>query len=139
MKALTVLQPWAALIMSGQKTVENRTWRTSHRGPLLIHAGASRLLLGAVATVEPPEEPLVFGALLGTVELVECVRLADARTGLFKADWLEGPFTTGPWCWLLANPKPLRRPVPYRGRQMLFDVPDEFVRDPVGFLLHGLN
>lgn len=37
--ALTVHNPWAGLIAVGHKTVENRVWRTTHRGPLLIHAG----------------------------------------------------------------------------------------------------
>ena len=38
MKAVTVKQPWAGLIMSGMKDIENRTWATQHRGKLLIHS-----------------------------------------------------------------------------------------------------
>lgn len=41
MKALTICQPYAAAIAKGLKPVENR-WATAYRGPLLIHAGASR-------------------------------------------------------------------------------------------------
>ena len=37
MKALTVKQPWATLILAGEKDVENRTRRTNYRGPLAIH------------------------------------------------------------------------------------------------------
>ena len=40
MRAITIRQPWAELIVRGDKDVENRSWRTRHRGPLLIHAGA---------------------------------------------------------------------------------------------------
>lgn len=39
MKALTVRQPWASLIACGAKTIETRSWRTSYRGWLAIHAG----------------------------------------------------------------------------------------------------
>jgi hypothetical protein len=39
MKALTVLQPWAQLLILGAKRYETRSWKTKHRGPLLIHAG----------------------------------------------------------------------------------------------------
>lgn len=39
MKALTIWQPWAWLIVTGTKPVENRTWATDYRGPMLIHAG----------------------------------------------------------------------------------------------------
>ena len=40
MKALTVRQPHAQLILLGEKTLELRSWRTHYRGPLLICAGA---------------------------------------------------------------------------------------------------
>ncbi len=40
MKTLSVKQPWSTLICTGIKDVENRTWRTEYRGPLLIHASA---------------------------------------------------------------------------------------------------
>jgi len=36
MKALSVKQPWANKIASGEKTIEVRTWYTHYRGPLLI-------------------------------------------------------------------------------------------------------
>lgn len=39
MKALSINQPWAWLIVNGHKTVENRNWDTSYRGWFLIHAG----------------------------------------------------------------------------------------------------
>ena len=40
MKTLTIHPVWAWAIVHGHKRVENRTWRTAHRGPLLIHASA---------------------------------------------------------------------------------------------------
>lgn len=40
MKALTVRQPWAWAIARGHKTIENRSWTTTYRGPLAIHAAA---------------------------------------------------------------------------------------------------
>lgn len=39
MKALTIKQPWASLIVLGEKKIETRSWKTSYRGPILIHAG----------------------------------------------------------------------------------------------------
>jgi activating signal cointegrator 1 len=38
MKALSLMQPWATLLICGEKTVETRSWRTSHRGLLAVHA-----------------------------------------------------------------------------------------------------
>jgi hypothetical protein len=37
--ALSVPQPRAWLVINGWKPVENRTWATKFRGPILIHAG----------------------------------------------------------------------------------------------------
>lgn len=39
MKALTLRQPWAWMVVYGGKTIENRRWNTRFRGPFLIHAG----------------------------------------------------------------------------------------------------
>lgn len=39
MNAISIQQPWAELIVSGVKDVENRSWYTSFRGRILIHAG----------------------------------------------------------------------------------------------------
>lgn len=41
MRALTLHQPWATAVALGVKTVETRSWATSYRGPLAIHAGTS--------------------------------------------------------------------------------------------------
>lgn len=38
MRAITLTQPWATLVALGAKTVETRSWGTSYRGRLLIHA-----------------------------------------------------------------------------------------------------
>jgi ASCH domain len=92
--ALTVRHPWAAQIMAGTKTTEFRSWRTSHRGTLYIHAGG-RL------DPEAPEwdgPPLTFGAVLGAVQL----------TGITGEP--------GAFAWHLADPVPLDVPVPYPGR-----------------------
>ena len=131
MKALTIRQPWAWAILAGRKTVENRSYPTAHRGPLLVHAGASRSSLIDTlpdGTVVP--NALAFGCLVGTVELMDCVRVDQLP---------PGPFVCGPWCWLLANPRSLRTPIPYVGRQRMFDVPDGFVHNPIAYLHHGLN
>ena len=38
MKAITVWQPWASLLVSGRKRYETRSWATTYRGPIAIHA-----------------------------------------------------------------------------------------------------
>jgi hypothetical protein len=124
MKALSVCQPWAWAIVAGLKTVENRTRRTRHRGPLVIHASKSRHYLeedfSHLLPGLPPADRLDLGVLIGVVEVVDCVPLAEAK---------GNPFAVGPWCWLLRNPRSIR-PVPYRGQVSCFEVPDRLVRAP---------
>jgi hypothetical protein len=98
MKAITVKQPWGELIASGAKRVENRTWRTHYRGPLLIHAAKNRHRPGEIVAI---------------ADLIDCVRLEDAK----HLDFAEGP-----WCWLLSNIRRLE-PIPCEGKQRLFNVP----------------
>lgn len=38
MKAITLWQPWASLLAIGAKQHETRSWKTSYRGPVAIHA-----------------------------------------------------------------------------------------------------
>jgi ASCH domain-containing protein len=40
--ALSLRQPWAWLVVNGYKDIENRSWRTNHHGPLVIHASKNR-------------------------------------------------------------------------------------------------
>src|SRR6202030_3531482 len=48
MKTLTLTQPWATLVALGAKRIETRSWRTSYRGPLAIHA-AKRMPKAAIS------------------------------------------------------------------------------------------
>jgi hypothetical protein len=129
-KALSVNQPWAWLIVHGGKYIENRTWRTTYRGPLAIHAGHSRRWLedwytpeGEPAVVSPyllrdlpHRDELVFGAVLGLVDLVDCVR--------YDHPFVRGNYwndETG-WCWVLRNPRAVEPAVACRGMQRLFEV-----------------
>jgi hypothetical protein len=101
--------------------VENRSRRTPHRGPLVIHASRSRRFLGGDFTGLlpglPPVEQLDFGTLVGKVEVMDCLPLAE----------VEGdPFAFGPWCWILARARRIQR-VPFKGWVGLFNVPDHLV------------
>lgn len=133
MKALTVRPLWAHLIATGQKRVENRTWRTSHRGPLAIHAAARSgdelalipELRAAGYTIPDPEE-LVCGAVVAVVDLVGVVPFQPGEPrlpGCEREEDLAGDrLATGPVCWLLAEPRRIERPIAARGQQGLWEI-----------------
>lgn len=76
MKVLTIKQPWATLIMQGNKRFEFRSWQTKYRGDLLIHAGKSidKEAMKRLEKYLPKEIPI--GKVLGKVTLVDCVKMS---------------------------------------------------------------
>jgi hypothetical protein len=113
MKVITVCQPYAEWITTGEKWVENRTWATSYRGTLAIHAGRSRAWLRA----QDRPADYVFGAIIGVAELVDCVLYSTAPR-LLRAH----AHAAGPWCLVLRDARRLRRPVPWKGKLMIRDL-----------------
>lgn len=124
MKALSIRQPWAELILQGRKTMELRTWSTTYRGPIAIHA-AQRYKEAYCRLYGLDPDQLVRGALVGTVEIVEVVPLDEASYLAHTAEHLRPGAWPGDLVgWRLANPLRLATPIPLRGRQGLFDVDD---------------
>lgn len=91
MKALSIMQPWAWLIVNGHKTIENRSWRCHYRGPILIHAGKKvdkdalqdlrdrwHPVLGTVLPNEiVAPGHIETGGIVGEAEIVDCVERSD--------------------------------------------------------------
>lgn len=69
---LSVRQPWASYLVSGLKAVELRTWVTSYRGWLWIHAG-KKADMEAMRLLNLRSEEFPLGGLIGLVKLEECV------------------------------------------------------------------
>ena len=137
MKALTICQPWVWAIIHANKRVENRTWYTDYRGPLLIHAGKSRSWMNppTLRQLEPfgiRRYELPFGAIVGVCSLVAVLDgVGRMRQGNFNGLDLGDPrFIEGPQCFVLANVRSLT-PIPWRGAQGLFDVPDDVLPSEV--------
>lgn len=132
MKALSLLQPWATLVVIGHKRIETRGWSTAYRGPLLIHAGkgkAGKLLTSGPPFMQyiPDFEALPFGALIGKVTLVDCVRIrteewmgAEMET-LTLEERAFGDYRAGRWAWMLDDAVAFEEPRPMRGSLGLWE------------------
>jgi hypothetical protein len=129
MKALSVRQPFAHLIVHGYKDIENRPWQVKYRGRLLIHASRT------VAAFDPKDlydfgfdeefirslygPHIPIGALVGEADLVDCVFSSDSR-------WYKGPCG-----FVLENPIAYAEPIPLKGKLGLFEV-DQLVLEEGG-------
>jgi hypothetical protein len=116
MKALSVRQPWAFLIVYGGKDIENRTRMTSYRGRLLIHA-SQKVDREAIEYFGLDPALLLRGAVIGVADLVDVVAASESA-------WFFGP-----WGWVLEGARPLTA-VPMLGALGLFEVDDSLVRIP---------
>lgn len=99
---LSIQQPWAWLIVSGHKDVENRTWPTRVRGWVGIHAGLKVDREGydwiqrEFPQIElPATAELERGGIIGRARLIDCL------------DEFESPWFFGPWGFVLADAEPL--------------------------------
>lgn len=129
MKAITISQPYASLIASGDKWIENRTWPTNYRGPIAIHAGKGSQYLSKAALAELPT-----GAVLAIADLTACVELIQIRarelsirrhtripgTEKFWTEANRHEHAQGPWCWILENVRKIE-PEPATGKQGLWE------------------
>ena len=127
MKAYTVYQPYAFATVAGLKHYETRPRRTNIRGRVAVHAGkldelkATRNLsdcnFWGVMEVVGGRTDLPHGAVIGTVEIVDCVPVEEIAATLTERERLLGDYSPGRWAWVLQNPVIFPAPIPARGMQ----------------------
>jgi len=111
MRALSIQQPWAYLIVNGLKDIENRSWLTGYRGPFYIHTGKMpdprfqrhpvtfkkylesrhNITLDLYDLYNAPR-----GGIVGIAELTDCVDHSSST-------WFEGPFG-----FVIENARPIK-------------------------------
>ncbi len=141
-KALSIMQPWATLIILGAKRYETRNWSTHYRGPLVIHASTKFPEEVACLCLQEPFRTILkdagyaFGAdlprgvLLGTVDLLDCKALhrlpvgcqEGCLSGFTARELALGDYRSGRYAWKLGNPRPYTTRIAVGGRLGLFEV-----------------
>ncbi len=141
-KAITLYQPWAYFVAHGYKTIETRSWSTSHRGPILIHSAMSLPSWGKDMCLDQPYRDILekegqiawspagkpvfqfpLGALVAVANLVDVKDVADLGE-LSLQERAMGDFREGRVGWLLKDAMSIFPPVYCKGRQGLW-VPGE--------------
>lgn len=118
---LSILQPYAWLIVHGHKDIENREWRTNFRGRILIHAGKKYSRGDHQEYAEefsedfdidlPAFEHMQLGGIVGSATITDCVREHPSRWKIL-----------GSWGFVMKDQR-VRPFVPYRGQLGIFGVP----------------
>lgn len=123
MKALTVKEPWASLIINGYKEYEFRSWKTNYRGRILIHAG---LTLEEDASKNFKDYNLNYGKgeIIGEATLTDCILVTDKlEDDLFKLNPLVYAKSkhSRVYAWKLEDIKVYNRRIPSKGRLGLWN------------------
>lgn len=126
MKALSIKQPWAWLIIHGFKDIENRSWKPTNpglrfRGRVLIHTGKKFDGPNDPEEWDWPEiarpERFDLRGIVGEAEIVDCVTRSTS------------PWFFGPYGFVIRNARPLPF-MPWIGQLGFFDVRDDFALQP---------
>src|SRR5579875_2427196 len=99
--ALSLKQPWAALLVHGRKTIEVRRWPTARRGRILIHAARvpdDRPQAWSHLPAEWLETAQLLGGIIGAGDLIDCCTYhtleafqADQHRHLNDPSWFQAP------------------------------------------------
>jgi hypothetical protein len=118
-RVLSIKQPWAWAVVRGAKRVENRRWRTTHRGPVLIHASAGisgqaefDRLRSTFRLTAPDRVDIERGCIVGVVYLVDVVTRKNAKR--------YGKWFTGKYGWVFTDAIALRKPVKLKSQLGLY-------------------
>jgi hypothetical protein len=122
--ALSIRQPWAELILRGEKSVELRKWTTDYRGPLWLHASKK------LAEVAPPlgDTPLFLGGYVGYATLQTIMAIDSRRWEGWRIHHCDpGPYIPGYFGWVLSDVVRFQDPLPAPGKLGLFEPDPEYV------------
>jgi hypothetical protein len=120
MKALSLKQPWAGLVMTGQKTIETRKWKTNYRGDIII-CSSMNIDYFKMNEFSRGKSQLSYyytlGCALGIVELYDIVPMVTEHEGNACCKVYPGAYA-----WLLKNIRKFRLPHHIKGQLSLFEL-----------------
>jgi len=121
-KCLSVAQPFADLIITGEKTIELRKWNTNFRGEFLIHSPL-KIRIGDCKRLKMNKK-FVTGAIIGKAEIYDVKKYSSIKEVKMdqKLHFASENFHGKTFGFRLKNAKTLRIPIPWKGQLGLFDV-----------------
>ena len=124
MKVLSLTEPFATLILNGNKHIETRSWKTSYRGELYIHASMTKIAKDNINNKELmsliKDKKLNFGYIICKCDLVDCICMTEEYIKQIKdnnyQEYICGEYKKGRYAWILKNVVPLKKPIKAKGQ-----------------------
>lgn len=127
---LSIRQPYVDAILSREKLIENRDWKTQYRGPLLIHASGKHpelqtgVILGFVELVGILEHPGHQLGLYSVQKMIRTVLNRDLDLDHIEQHW---DYHSKFW-WIFDNPIRFKKPIPAKGKLNLWQFSGDLPR-----------
>jgi len=116
--ALSVRQPWAELILRGEKQIEVRTWSTNYRGWIWLHTGKER---PGDEDIDSQYGNLFRGGYVGGFLLNAILSFDREKWNLWRGQHLDnGAYKSGLFAWLIESAVRFPNPIPAPGQRNLF-------------------
>lgn len=122
MKVLSLTEPYATLIKIGKKKIETRSWKTSYRGKLYIHASSTKIPKEYKNNTELMSlvnvNNLNYGHIICSCDLVDCIEMTDEFIEKVKknsGEYVSGMYAKGRYAWILENVEIIKKPIEAKG------------------------
>jgi activating signal cointegrator 1 len=140
LKALTLYQPWAALVATGSKRIETRSWKTNYNGPLAIHVSKRTpkefwhlyfdepfltdlegyLVHHEKGNYQVLDDKFYLGCVIAICNLMVCIP-TELGAPLAKNEINYGDYSPGRYMWILSDIRKLPDPIPAKGSMRLWN------------------
>jgi activating signal cointegrator 1 len=132
---ITLWQPWASLIALGIKKFETRSWETSYRGKIFIHAAARKVDKDAVGKISqyaeiPENSEFPLGCIVAIADLKSVRRMTLGHWTIGRSicisdqtpqELASGLWFPGRFAWQLENVQQIKPPIFVKGKQKLWN------------------
>ena len=132
MKVLSIKEPYCSLIAYKNKRIETRSWGTNYRGPIYLHASASRIpkeyrenkeLMELASDID-----MHYGCIICKAQLVDCVKMDEEFIEKVKAnhdEYAAGFYNAGRYAWILEDVQVVK-PLKAKGHLGIWNLDTEY-------------
>lgn len=131
MRVLSIREPFASLIASGDKKIETRSFKTNYRGELFIHASGKKIDKSIVDNTfinnMIKDRKMQFGKIICRVKLVDCVYMDQEFINSIKdtKEYQLGLYKEGRYALILDNVE-LIEPIIAKGRLNIWNYQGDY-------------
>ena len=131
MKVLSIKEPFATLIKDKEKHIETRSWKTTYRGELYIHASLTKYknesMDNSYIDSLIKDKTLNYGYIICKCKLVDCIKIDKSfqeKIAKNEKEYKLGDYTEGRYAWILEDIEVLSSKIKAKGKLNIWEYTD---------------